>query len=60
MNIMITGGAGFIGSHLLSHCLGAGYQVIGIDNFLTGKMSNIEDVLAENIDYARRFELLHE
>ncbi len=60
MKIMITGVAGFIGSHLLSHCLGAGHQVIGIDNFLTGKMSNVEDVLAENTDYARRFELLRE
>ncbi|MBQ1924495.1 MAG: NAD-dependent epimerase/dehydratase family protein [Proteobacteria bacterium] len=60
MKIMITGVAGFIGSHLLSCCLGAGHTVIGIDNFLTGKMSNIEDVLSEGADYAQRFELLRE
>ncbi|MBR4985173.1 MAG: NAD-dependent epimerase/dehydratase family protein [Proteobacteria bacterium] len=60
MKIMITGVAGFIGSHLLSHCLKAGHSVVGVDNFLTGKMSNIEDVLSEGADYGQRFELLKE
>jgi len=42
-NILITGGAGFIGSHLVSKFLTMGYQVSIIDNFLTGKRENIED-----------------
>lgn len=60
MKIVITGVAGFIGSHLLSSCLSQGHYVLGIDNFLTGKMSNIEAVLGENADYRMRFELLRE
>ena len=43
--LLITGVAGFIGSHLLREALDRGYSVIGVDNFLTGKMSNIEAVL---------------
>ena len=60
MKILITGGAGFIGSHLLSRCLRDGHQVVVVDNFLTGKMSNIEAVLSENPDYAARFTLVRE
>ena len=58
--ILITGVAGFIGSHLLSRALKEGYRVIGVDNFLTGKMSNIEAVLKENPAYPDRFDLLRE
>lgn len=39
--ILITGGAGFIGSNLCGHFLEKGYRVICLDNFLTGKASNI-------------------
>lgn len=42
---LITGVAGFIGSHLLEFLLGKGQKVVGIDNFLTGKKENIETVL---------------
>lgn len=38
---LITGGAGFIGSHLVEECLNRGYKVRVIDNFLTGKKENI-------------------
>lgn len=58
--ILITGVAGFIGSHLLSSCLKDGHDVIGVDNFLTGKMSNISSVLSENVTYPDRFKLLRE
>jgi dTDP-glucose 4,6-dehydratase len=39
--VVITGAAGFIGSHLSETLLDRGYSVIGIDNLLTGNMGNI-------------------
>lgn len=47
---VVTGGAGFLGSHLTDRLLAEGFKVIGIDNFLTGSTSNIEH-LAGNEDY---------
>ncbi|RYE53752.1 MAG: NAD-dependent epimerase/dehydratase family protein, partial [Sphingobacteriales bacterium] len=41
---LLTGVAGFIGSHILEALLEAGQKVIGIDNFFTGKFANIEEV----------------
>ncbi|MBU4478307.1 MAG: SDR family oxidoreductase [Candidatus Omnitrophica bacterium] len=41
MNIVITGGAGFIGSHLCERLLADGHRVICVDNLLTGSMENI-------------------
>jgi UDP-N-acetylglucosamine 4-epimerase len=41
---VVTGGAGFIGSHLVEELLRADQDVILIDNFATGKRSNIDDV----------------
>lgn len=41
MNIMITGGAGFIGKHLVQLCLSKGARVTAIDNLLTGSYLNI-------------------
>lgn len=40
--ILITGGAGFIGSNLTEYFLGKGYQVVVLDNFATGHRHNIE------------------
>ena len=40
--ILITGGAGFIGSNLVEHFLGKGHQVVVLDNFATGHRHNIE------------------
>ena len=39
---MITGGAGFIGSHLCDHFLAQGHELVCIDNLLTGSRANIE------------------
>jgi dTDP-glucose 4,6-dehydratase len=44
MRILITGGAGFIGSHLARDLLGRGCDVICVDNFVTGRPENIEDL----------------
>ena len=41
MRVFITGGAGFIGSHLADHYVAAGDQVTILDNFSTGSKSNI-------------------
>lgn len=42
MKIIVTGGAGFLGSHLCDKLIGLGHQVICIDNLLTGSEKNIE------------------
>ncbi|MEI8341356.1 MAG: UDP-glucuronic acid decarboxylase family protein [Verrucomicrobiota bacterium] len=47
---VVTGGAGFLGSHLTDRLLLEGFRVIGIDNFLTGSPENIEH-LAGNGSY---------
>lgn len=44
MKILITGGAGFIGSHLAEKLLDLGHEVFIIDNLWTGKLSNIEKI----------------
>jgi nucleoside-diphosphate-sugar epimerase len=42
MAVMITGGAGFVGSHLVDACIDAGEEVVVFDNLSTGKLSNLE------------------
>lgn len=41
MRILVTGGAGFIGSHLIDRLMAQGHEVICLDNFFTGTKSNI-------------------
>ncbi|MBI4484270.1 MAG: SDR family oxidoreductase [Acidobacteria bacterium] len=41
MRVLITGGAGFIGSHLCEHLLGHGAEVICMDNLMTGSLDNV-------------------
>lgn len=53
--ILVTGGAGFIGSNLCEHLLANDYEVICLDNFSTGHMYNIQHLLDE---YPNRFVLI--
>jgi dTDP-glucose 4,6-dehydratase len=52
--ILITGAAGFLGSHLCDRFIQAGYRVIGMDNLITGSMNNIEHLFR-----LREFEFYH-
>jgi UDP-glucose 4-epimerase len=47
-SVLVTGGAGFIGSHLVERLLGGGYRVRVLDNLSTGKLSNIESFLSSD------------
>ena len=53
MRVLITGGAGFIGSHLCERLLADGHEVICLDNFFTGRRENVLHLLDD-----RNFELL--
>src|SRR5271154_4958447 len=52
-NILVTGAAGFLGSHLCDSLLGAGHSVIGVDNLSTGNLANLSHLERED-----RFSLL--
>ena len=39
---LVTGGAGFLGSHLCDALLGEGYSIVAVDNLLTGKLANLD------------------
>ncbi len=45
MRILITGAAGFLGSHLCDRLLSDGHEVIGLDNFITGSRDNIAHLM---------------
>lgn len=50
--ILITGAAGFLGSHLCDKFIDEGYQVVGMDNLITGDIKNIEHLLKlENFEF---------
>jgi dTDP-glucose 4,6-dehydratase len=59
---VITGGAGFLGSHLCEHLLGKGHRVICVDNLETGSLQNIEHIRDDafefrNIDITERVDI---
>jgi dTDP-glucose 4,6-dehydratase len=55
VRVMITGAAGFLGSHLSDRFLGEGHEVVGVDNFITGDRSNIAHLAGE-----RRFSFIRQ
>ena len=52
-SILVTGGAGFLGSHLCDRVIADGHDVICVDNFFTGTKPNIEHLIGHP-----RFELM--
>jgi dTDP-glucose 4,6-dehydratase len=53
MRLLITGGAGFIGSHLCDHFIAKGHSVTAMDNLITGDLRNIEHLVGH-----KRFEFM--
>jgi UDP-glucose 4-epimerase len=45
-NVLVTGAAGFIGSHTVDQLLAGGHRVVGVDNFRTGRRANLTGALA--------------
>ena len=48
MKVLITGAAGFLGSHLSDQLLAQGHEVIGVDNFFTGSKKNVAHLLSNS------------
>ncbi len=45
MNVVVAGGAGFIGSHLVERLISDGHHVVAVDNLVTGRLSNLQSVV---------------
>lgn len=52
--VLVTGGAGFVGSHLVDRLMIAGHEVIVVDNFFTGRKRNVEHWVGHE-----NFEMVH-
>ncbi len=46
--VLITGGAGFLGSHLCDRCMKEGYEVVAMDNLITGNLANIAHLFGQD------------
>lgn len=53
-SLQVTGGAGFVGSHLIDVLMTQGHEVIVVDNFFTGRKRNVEHWFGH-----RNFEMIH-
>jgi dTDP-glucose 4,6-dehydratase len=59
MRILITGAAGFLGSHLCDRFLKEGHEVIGMDNLLTGKVANIAHLAGNDAFTFIKYDVTH-
>lgn len=57
MRILVTGGAGFLGSHLCRRLLADGHEVLSVDNYFTGRKQNILDLLSNPMFEAIRHDV---
>src|SRR3972149_2192872 len=53
MKALVTGGAGFLGSHLCDLLLAKGYEVLCVDNLITGNARNLEHIKSDRFSYVR-------
>lgn len=54
MRIIITGGAGFLGSHLCDRCLAEGHEVVAVDNLVTGAHNNLSHLDSPRFSYRQQ------
>jgi UDP-glucuronate decarboxylase len=59
MRVLVTGGAGFIGSHLCERLIEAGHDVLCVDNFFTGRRRNIDKLLDHHCFELLRHDITH-
>lgn len=59
MKILVTGGAGFIGSHLCEYLLEKGYEVVCVDNYFTGRKENIQHLIGNKRFEAIRHDIIN-
>ena len=53
MRVLVTGAAGFIGSHLSEYLLDRGHSVIGMDNLITGDVGNIQHLTGRDFVFVK-------
>ena len=54
MRIVVTGGAGFVGSHLCDRCLKEGHHVVAVDNLVTGSEKNLAHIQSDKFEYSNQ------
>src|SRR5688572_29134722 len=57
MRIVVTGGAGFLGSHICEHLIARGDEVVALDNLSTGNLSNLSSIIDNNSFRFRQFDV---